>query len=84
MVAAAVTSVCHAPGHAVVLAFLFAGVAIDHAARPSLLLDLVKANVIIRKISVELIPRVSQFFWNGLSAIHGRDSMPFVLLVVKG
>jgi hypothetical protein len=33
---------------------------------------------------VELLEGVAEFGGNGLSAIHGKNSMPYVRLVVKG
>ena len=56
----------------------------DDATGPALFLDLLKAYIIVRKFFVELVASIAKVSGNGLSAIHGIHSMPFVLLVVKG
>jgi hypothetical protein len=40
VIPATITRISHATANAIMLAFLFAGRAVDHAARPSLLFDL--------------------------------------------
>jgi hypothetical protein len=68
----------------VVLAVNSALLARCYATGKPLFLDRLKANVIIRKFSVKLVSGVAEILRNCLSAIHGKDSMPYVLLVVKG
>jgi hypothetical protein len=49
-----------------------------------LFLDLLKASIVGRKIAVEIVEGVAEFGWDGLSAIHGKHSMPSIRLVCKG
>jgi hypothetical protein len=69
--------------HAVVLARPLALAADGYAARKALLFDLLKAGIIGREVSVELVEGVAEFSGNGLSAVHA-NSLPYLLLVVKG
>jgi hypothetical protein len=50
-----------------VLAWPFALLAHSHAIGEALLFDLLKASVIGRKLTVELLPSVSQFFRDTLA-----------------
>jgi hypothetical protein len=73
VIPAMVTGVSCAARHAVMFAILFALFAIGDAIRPALLFDRLKANIITRKISVKLIPRVAQMLWDCLSPVHNRE-----------
>ncbi len=84
MIPTMVASIGGAPAHAVVLAIFAALVAVGDAAGKSLLFYGLKANVVIRKLAVELVASVAKVGRDGLSGIHGKHSMPFILLVVKG
>jgi len=67
-----------------VLAFLLARIAVRNVAGEALLHKMFKASRIIRELTVEVIDRVPQMGWNRLTAVHGKNSMPFVLRDVKG
>jgi hypothetical protein len=59
-------------------------VAVRNPARIALFLDLLKASIVGRKIAVEIVEGVAKLGWDGLAAIHGRNSMPSIRLAVKG
>lgn len=87
MVTAMVTRIRGAASNAVVLAnraSTVLGITLRHAIREAHIHYALEAGVIVRELSVKLVSGVSKLGWDCLSAIHGRDSMPFVLLVVKG
>jgi len=84
VIAAMVASVGSTARHAVVFAVNSALLTGCHATRKTLFLDRLKANVVIGKFSVKLVSGVAKIFRDCLSAIHGKSSMPCVLLVVKG
>ena len=87
VIAAMVTGVCRSAAHSVVLALSLALLAIGDAVRPSLLFDVFQTGVIGRKITIEVFDRVFLLWWDALSLLlsfHGRNILPYVLLVVKG
>jgi hypothetical protein len=67
-----------------VLAVLSALFAVGDSAGEALLFQVLKASRVIRELSVEVVDRVPEMLWNCLSAIHGKNSMPFSLRDVKG
>ena len=85
---AIVAGIRSAASHAVMLAdraCAVIGITLNHAARKAHFHHARKASIIGWEVLIELASVVSEFFWNGLAnAVHGRNSMPFVLLVVKG
>ena len=85
---AVIAGIRSATSHAVMLADrarAIAGVTLRHAARKAHFHHACKASIVGREVLIELTSVVSEFFRNGLSdAVHGKNSMPFVLLVVKG
>ena len=60
------------------------GVALCHVTGEAHFRHALKAGIIGWEILIELASAVAEFFGDGLSAIHGKNSMPFLLLVVKG
>ena len=77
---AVIAAICGAILDAIVFAFLLALLAVSDAARPSLIHQVSKANVIIRKLFVEVSNGISQVFGDVLFDWH-RDSSD---LTVKG
>jgi hypothetical protein len=67
-----------------VLSRFLALVAVGYAAGETLLFDLLKAGIIGWKVFVELLEGVTKFGGDCLASIHGENSLPDVLLVVKG
>src|SRR5580704_16003291 len=84
VIPARLTSVSRPPFHTVVFTWFLALVAHGHAAGEALLFDPLKASIVGRKIFFKLLEGVAKFGRNGLSSIHGKNSLPYVLLVVKG
>ena len=85
VVPAGLTSVGRPAMHAVVFSrFVLALAAVGHSAGKTLLFDLLKAGVIVREIFVELLEGVAEFGGDCLASIHGKNSLPDVLLVVTG
>ena len=66
------------------LAFHFARQAVRDSVRKSLFSEVLKASLIVGKLTVKIIDCVPQMFRDCLTAIHGKNSMPSILLVVKG
>jgi hypothetical protein len=58
--------------------------AVGHAAGEALFFDRFKAGVVGRELPVKILEGIAEFGGNGLASIHGKNSMPCVLLVVKG
>jgi hypothetical protein len=88
MIAAMVTGECCTARHTVVLAFYSALGAHRSAIRPALIEDVIQASIIVRELCIEVLERVFLIAGDALSLLatvsHNKDSMPFVLLVVKG
>jgi hypothetical protein len=57
---------------------------VRHPAGEPLLFKVLKAAIVIGELSVKIIDRVPQMLRDCLTAIHGKNSMPYVLLDVKG
>jgi hypothetical protein len=57
---------------------------VDDSAGETLLFQVLKASRVIRELAVKVIDRVPEMLWYCLSAIHGKNSMPFYLRDVKG
>ena len=83
VIPARLASVGRPASDAVVLSRFLAFVADGDTAREALFLDLLKAGIVGRKVLIELLEGVTEFFWDGLSRVHA-NTMPYVLLVVKG
>src|ERR1700719_956226 len=78
-------SVGRSPFDAVVLlGLLVALVAVGHAAGEALLFNRFQTGIVSREIVVKLIEGVAEFGGGCLASIHGKNGMPYVLLVVKG
>ena len=84
VIPARLTSISRAPMDAIVLAGFVALLTLSYAAGEALFFDLLKAGIVRRKVLVELLKGVAEFNGNALARFHGKNSMPFVLLVVKG
>src|ERR1700686_3041980 len=70
--------------NSIVLALLLALVTVRDVAGESLLHQVLKASRVIGKLAIDDIDRVPEVLRDGLSAIHGKNSMPFLLRDVKG
>lgn len=49
-----------------------------------LFLKVLKAAIVIRKLRIKIIDGIAQVLWYGLASVHDQNSMPYVLLDVKG
>ena len=81
---AVVTGVGRTPGYAMVLAILLALRAIGDAARITLFLEVFKTSFVIGETLMEGFYCQSEMLWNALCWLHNTNSMPFILLDVKG
>ena len=73
MMAAVIASLCGTVGHAMMLAnltFTVIRFTRRHASRKALFLDVFEAGIVIGELGVEVFNRISEFFGDGLSAIH--------------
>lgn len=60
---------------------------VGNPAGEPLFLEVLKAAIVIRELSVKIIDRIAQVLWNCLSAVHDlftTNIMPCILLDVKG
>jgi hypothetical protein len=55
-----------------------------NTAGEALLFQMLKACGIIRELTVEIANRIPEVGWNGLSLIHGKPILPYLLREVKG
>ena len=76
VIPAVIARIGSAASHAMVLPFLFALLAVSHAARIALLFDVFKARRIIRKLSVEVPNAVAKCFWDLLFDSHNGLILP--------
>jgi hypothetical protein len=68
----------------VVLALYTALAAVSHAVRVAFFLQILKAGFIVGETIEKVLYGESQVLWNALLGFHGKDSLPYVLLDVKG
>jgi hypothetical protein len=70
LIQANVASINRTPFNSVMLAFASALFAVRYSARKALFLEVLKASIIGRKLTIEVSNRVSQVLWDCLPAVH--------------
>jgi hypothetical protein len=57
---------------------------VSHPARIALFLQIFETGFVVGETGEKIFYGESQMLWDALLRLHGKDSMPFVLLDVKG
>jgi hypothetical protein len=85
VIAATVAGIRSALVDAMMLSICVALDAVSYSVRPTLFFQELQAGIIVRELSVQVGYGVLLKAFNGIAtAFHDADSLPFVLLVVKG
>jgi hypothetical protein len=66
------------------LAVCLARFAEGNSAREALLFQMLKTCGIVRELAIEMVDRIPEMGWDGLSLIHGKTILPYLLREVKG